>query len=489
MVSFKMAPRMTPRPCIGSLLDIPFGEYYTGKYGDRILNGGLPPFMGIGARGNMYKSALALSIALRVFHRYNDGDENIGVSQYDTELSASWRRLENIGQTYDETLDVDAMASQQKIVLTNRANYLGNEWWALVVEQGKERYKAKRSISRETPFLDEASKPIKAIPPFIHLLDSLSEFRTKNIDLIYEKNEIGDSSTNTAAMRDGAVKTQLIHQVPNVTAETGLFLIATAHLGDEIKTDEYAPWTQKLQYMKKGVKFKDVPEKFTFLTSAAWTIIRAEALLRKEDKTPEYPKQGRNETAGDPDLQKLTLVNVRSKYGPTGHLFELLVSQSDGLLPSLSEYHYLKTRKDKFGLQGPEGIHKDYRLSLYPDVVLKRTRVRDTIDNDPKLRRALEITTELCQIYEYWSTYPEKEKVSPEELRRGLEEKGYDWNRLLETRGYWTFDHYTNPVPPLSTMDLINMYFDRYVPFWYNQTDSSSSKSSKTASKNKGKSK
>jgi hypothetical protein len=186
--------------------------------------------------------------------------------------------------------------------------------------------------------------------------------------------------------------------------------------------------------------------------------------------------------SGDTDLQELTLINVRSKSGPTGHTFKLIVSQTEGLLPSLSEYHYLRSRKDKFGLEGPEGVHKDYRLALYPDVVLKRTTVRDVIDTDERLQRALEITSELGQIYDYWSDFPRNEMVEPKELYERLKVMGYDWNLLLDTRGYWTFDHYDSELRPLSTMDLINMYHGRYIPFWYPDKEKLKVKKEKEAS-------
>lgn len=479
MVTFKSAPDLRPRPCVGSLLDIPFGSYHTGKYGDSILNGGFANFTGIVARGNMYKTTLALSICLRVFDRYCKDDENAGFDLYDTELTASWARMEQLGQYLSDDFSMDTYRDRGQLILTTHEEYFGNQWWATVVEQAKERAKAAKSIRRKTPFLDRKGGDIEMIPPFIHMIDSLSQFRTESIDKIFDENEIGDATTTTAPMRDGGVKTQLINQAPNVSTGSGIYLLMTAHLGDQIKTDPYQPSIQKLQYVKKGQTFKNVPEKFTFLTSACWVITDAQPLIRQQDKTLEYPRKNQKAFTNDPDLQILTLVNVRSKFGPTGHVFKLIVSQQEGLLPSLSEFHHLKSRKDKFGLLGPEGIHKDWRLALYPDVLIKRTQIRDLIDEDPRLRRALEITAELCQIYEYWNNIPEEEKIEPSELKAGIEKKGYDWNRLLDTRGYWTFDHYENPVPPLSTMDLLNIYHDRYKPFWYDQKDSSSKKGSK----------
>ena len=55
---------------------------------------------------------------------------------------------------------------------------------------------------------------------------------------------------------------------------------------------------------------------------------------------------------------------------------------------------------------------------------------------------------------------------SPKELYEDIKKLGYDWNVLLNTRGYWTIDQYTNPVPYLSTVDLLRMRKGLYEPYW-----------------------
>jgi hypothetical protein len=352
-------------------------------------------------------------------------------------------------------------------MLTSAAEHSGNEWWQIIRDLADERLKNAKKLKIDTPFIDSKGVPVKAFPLQIHFLDSMSQLTTDAVEEIYKKNEIDAGAANTDALRGAAIKTRLVMQVPQVTSAGGMSLVVTAHIGDEMKLDQYAPYKQQLASLKKGLKFKNVPEKFTFLSSNTWVVSDASPLLNKSTKGPEYPLAGMNLAVGDTDLQELTLINARSKSGPTGHIFKLLISQTDGLLPSLSEYHYLKARKDKFGLTGPEGVTKDWRLVLYPEPLLKRTKVRDIIAVTPRLRRALEITSELSQIYDYWPDFDVNDVIKPEDLYSKITELGYDWNILLDTRGYWTFDHYTNEVNPLSTMDLINMYHERYIPFWY----------------------
>lgn len=466
MAGFTPAPHIRPRPCIGSLMDIPCGRYHEGKHGDMILNGGFSNFLGMGGRGNTFKTTLALSCSLRVLDRIPESNLTV----FDTEITFAWDRIEDLASRYPR-FDYQEAEEAGRIVLTSAAEHSGNDWWQVIRDLAEERAKAKKKIMKATPFLDKQSNSIPGFPPEIHLLDSMSQLQTDAIDEIYQKNAIDASAANTDALRGAAIKTRLVMQVPQVTAAGGITLVATAHVGDEMKLDPYAPSMQKLAFLKKGLKFKNVPEKFTFLTSNCWVVTDASLLINKTSKAAEYPLDGFKDNSGDTDLQELTLINVRSKSGPTGHTFKLIVSQTEGLLPSLSEYHYLRSRKDKFGLEGPEGVHKDWRLALYPDVLLKRTTVRDVIDGDERLQRALEITSELGQIYDYWSDFPREDMVAPKELYEKLKEMGYDWNLLLDTRGYWTFDHYDSELRPLSTMDLINMYHGRYIPWWYPDKD------------------
>jgi hypothetical protein len=105
------------------------------------------------------------------------------------------------------------------------------------------------------------------------------------------------------------------------------------------------------------------------------------------------------------------------------------------------------------------------RLAIYPDVVFTRKSIRKLADSDPKFCRATEILSELCQIDVLWPEYKDL-MVEPTELYEGLKKKGYDWDVLLSTRGYWTHDQYTNPIPFLSTKDLLEMYHGTYHPYW-----------------------
>lgn len=468
MATFKKSPLLRPRPEIGGLFDIPAGRYHTGKYGDSILNGGFSNFIGLGGRGNTFKTALSLGMVLSILNRYPGSSLTI----YDAEITFEWSRIEDMCVRYPN-IEFEHDIEAGRITLTSGGEHSGNEWWAIVRERSKNREKATKSELVETPFLTHDSEAIKVRPIDIHFCDSMSQLETDAVAEIYDKHSIDSANANTDALRGAAIKTRLVMQVGGVTTRGHMALITTAHVGDEMKLDQYAPSKQQLAGLKGGLKFKNVPEKFTFLTSNTWLVRKAEPFINKSTKAAEYPLEGYNDAAGDTDLQRLDLLNLRNKSGQAGHVIPVVISQTEGLLPHLTCFNYLKERKDKFGLAGPEGVQKSYRMIFYPEVLLSRTKVRTLIevDQDPKLLRALELTAQIAQIYEYWPDTPQRYRIDPSELYAKLIQLGYDWNILLETRGYWTYDHYNHPIPPLTAWDLFKMYNEEYIPFWYPEKD------------------
>jgi hypothetical protein len=226
--------------------------------------------------------------------------------------------------------------------------------------------------------------------------------------------------------------------------------------------------TKKLTEMKNGDKIKGATDDFTFLTSNIWHCYNASPFLNQGTKGPEYPKTSKQVNEGDKDLYMVHVKLVRSKHGKTGPTVSVLVSQTEGVLPTLTEFHYLKSYGNKFGMSGND---RSYSMDLYPDVTLMRTTVREKIDNDPLLRRAINISSEMMQMYEHWFYLPPEYICTPKELYDELKNKGYDWTELLSTRSWWTVKDYEYPIPRLTTMDLLRMRLpenhpDYYKPYW-----------------------
>lgn len=461
---FTPAPKLRPQLNLGCLHDIPNGKYILGKRGESILNGGMAYITGVGGRGNMGKSIYCHWQNLTVLDRYAGTQLNL----YDTETSATIMRLVQLAQHMPRIGGVDLEDTQQ-VLLTDNTTMSGNVWFDALRKVGDARKKDSKNLLLTTPFMDiKTGKLIEAYQPFLAEIDSLSMFLTDSVEGIYDKNQIGDSGANTDSLRGAAAKSQMLMQLPTLTGQAGIYCSMTMHMGDQHNLDPYAPPQKQLSFLKGKIAFKHVPQKITFLTNNLWFVMNSLAFQNKGTKAPEYPKDSSDSMEGDTDLQLMSIVNLRAKNGPTGMPFELVMSQSEGILVGLSEFHYIKSY-DRFGLGGND---RNYHLEIYPDVNLSRTTIRGKIEGDRRLQRALTILSELCQIKHLWDDH-EGLMVTPKELYEGLKAKAGEtiWDQILDSRGYWVFEEHAKDLPPfLSTMDLLRWLKGLYTPYWLKTT-------------------
>ncbi len=447
---------------IGCMMDIPTGKYVRGQKGENLLNGGLSLLTAIAGKGNTFKSTLEHYMMLSAASHIASSGIMPYINTYDTEMNINLDRLMSFAQQFPEFKDLD-LHKLGVWSVTDKTNHLGNEWYKLLKDFLKnEKLKNIKDYIFETPFVDKELKPIHSIFPTFGEVDSISEFETADIGDIQDKNQLGESGGNTIHMRLGLAKTRLLMELPTVCNAAGHYLIMTAHVGQEIPMQQgpYAVPTKKLQHMKMGEKIKGVTDKFFFLPNSVWQTVSTTLLNNQNTKGPEYPKTRHQPDEGSQDLNIVTIKQLRNKTGPSGFTIDVIVSQSEGVLPTLSEFHYIKEN----GRYGLDGNNVNYNLVLYPDAKLGRTTVREAIDTDPLLRRAIKITSDLLQIKTYYKTLP-LEIPDIKDLYAKLE-KQYGWKKLLETRDFWTFKHYEHPVPYLSALDLIEMYHDKYTPYW-----------------------
>ena len=73
----------------------------------------------------------------------------------------------------------------------------------------------------------------------------------------------------------------------------------------------------------------------------------------------------------------------------------------------------------------------------------------------------------MCQMENLWHDMDPTLICTPKQLYDDIKAKGYDWDILLNTRGFWTFDNDSQPTNFLSTMDLLRMRVGLYHPYWY----------------------
>jgi hypothetical protein len=441
----------------GTLADIPTGIYLTGKYGESILNGGVGMMTGVVGIGNSYKSTITHTLALSAASMFKGTRYSI----YDTELNAQPHRLSQIARGI-RTWDGIDVANDGVVEITDKTLLLGNEWYEKKKEQYKAKVKAGKSIVVSLPFLEKDGSQITVPFPTFDAIDSFTEFETADVDEMQRDNELGDSGANTIFMRQGQSKTRFLQDVIKHLAVSNSSLLLTAHVGKVIGMDPRSPPPKNLQHLKNGDVIKGVTSKFLFLTTVCWQTVNCTVLYNDGTKGPEYPRQGTPDLKGDADMNIVTLSLLRNKNGPSGQLIQFIVSQQDGMLSDLSRFHYIKGM-DRFGM---EGNVQNYTLSLMPDVALSRTKVRSKLETDPKLCRALGITADMCQIFQYYDYLDPKLRCTPKQLYDELRVLGYDWEVLLNTRSSWTYDNDRHEIPFLSTMDLLKMRIGLYHPYW-----------------------
>jgi hypothetical protein len=463
------AAYINPSIPVGAGFDILNGTYYKGIHRQNVLSGGFSYILGIAAKGNVGKSTLAewfMYTAMGRVTSWTFETPSAGIF-YDTEINKNEPRMTELQMAVKVLCNRD-LFSAGRFSLTNKVQYSGNKFFDMIKDwlDGKRK---DRKNSFDTPFMDRGGKThFKMFVPTFCAVDSLTDFDTDDMDAVRDKTELGTGAQNILNMRAGLVKTNFLSELPRVTIQANNYTVLVAQIGKntDIGASPHAPPRQQLKNLPSGEALKGATSKFTFATHDCWWIEQSDKYW-DDDLKPEYPIDPKTARPKDSDLQLTKLKQLRSKGGPSGVLHEILVSQKTGVLPELSEFHYLRSRK-RWGMEVSGGGGSIMAMHLYPGVTATRNTVRAKIDEDPLFCRALNFTMEMKQMEEHWSWVTEEGWfVAPDELHKGLTARGYDWTVLLQTRGYWCLGE--SPIPELSTIDLWRMYHGGYHPYWYDK--------------------
>lgn len=472
MIKMNATPTLPVKPFInvGCLFDIPTGKFLPGLHGESILNGGLSPIEGIVGAGNFGKSTIAHYRNDVACHRMG---KLSSITVYDTEVNIQeWKIANYVNKSTGE--DGLEWLHEQRLLVTDKAVYSGDEWF----DQFKEYMDSKKNskeITITTPFRDRPDKDgkvdyMKYKMPTFALIDSISNFQTKDVTKMRDDASLGDKEGNTISMRQGGQRARLINETHYYSFASATYVTMVAHIKEKIQMDPYAPNFKVLPSVKNNIRIIAPPD-FTFLTNNCWWVMASTPLITS-DKTQQYPINSDDKDIKDlKDLNLVTLYQFRSKNGPSDIMISIILSLKEGVLASLSEFHNLKLNND-FGLSGNK---QNYHLDIYPEKNLNRNIVRSELDNDPKLRRAVNITSELCQMYKLWNgEIPSHLCCDTKTLYEDIKKLGYDWDMLLEkTRGWWTLEDLPEEAKTeehhlhfLSTMDLLKMRVGEYHPYW-----------------------
>ena len=464
---FNKQPEMTPIDAmkvyynIGALMDIPTGDYVRGERGENILNGGLGALTAVAGKPNTFKSTIAHYMTLSAAAKVASSGYAPFINTIDTEMNMIPKRLLFFSKTFKEFANIDIL-DEGIWQVTDQTKHMGDEWFHLLKDYLRsEKMKNAKQYIFKTPFVDKNGKCISVLFPTYGQIDSLSKFITSDVEKMQNTNQLSEGQT--IYMRQGLGKARMLMELPGICNSASHYTIVTTHIGKNTNIMQAGAAqipVKQLQHMRSDEAIKGAPLDFFFLTNNLWQAMSATALVHKETKGPEYPRLQSDKEENSSDLNKVSMKLLRNKSGPSGHSIDILLSQRDGVLASLTEFYFIK-ENDRFGL---EGNNTTYNLTLFPGVNLMRTTVRENLDTNEKLRRALKITADLLQIQQLYRSLPLK--VPPlADFYKKLDEQ-YGWDTILNTRDYWTFNQYEHEVPFLSTMDMLEMYYDKYVPYF-----------------------
>ena len=448
---------------VGALLDIPSSVVITGAKGESIIMGGVADIEAIAGAGNSFKSVILYHMALAAANVVASTHQAY-VQIYDTENNITESRIESLARKF-EYLQGDIFDHDDGIIdYTDKSVSHGDEWWNNVKSFLSDVCKDKKDMVDYTGIVDKKGKPHKDFLPTVVVLDSFSKFESKaSLDML-EKSKKDDSSTNTYFMKAGAFKSKMLTELSMLAPKGNAFFLTSAHIGTKSTMDEnkYSKPVKTLGYMKDTEALKNTTKEFTYLTKILYKSLGTSQLKADDNISPLYPMKGAVDTKTDLNVVKIE--TIRNKNGASGVIIPLVVSQSEGVLPSLTEFHYVKSN----GYYGLDGNPRSFHSVFLPSVSLSRTTVRTKLDGNSKLRRAISITADLLQLAEH---KPELKRMglllSPVELHQAIVERGYDWNDLLETRSWFAINQYSDKLPPfLSTIDLLRMAHNDYHPYW-----------------------
>ena len=462
MIQFNLANKVLPKPYIniGALMDIPTANLVVGRKGETFINGGLGSITAIVGAGNNFKSTILHYMLLSAASRVKEATETSMVT-YDTEMNMSLDRLEMLASNFSNLKD-NIITGEKPIWSVVDKQIPGNEFVLEINKYTDAKVKDKDTKIDYQAFTNPYTKKVlnMNIPSFVEI-DSLSELEAKSSMEMLSK-DLDSSETNTFAMKQGLFKAKFLSTVPVMATESNTYFLCTAQLGEknEMRSGPamFSQPTKELQFLRQGEHIKGVSPKFFFLTHVAMYAHTAQLLINQTTKLAEYPLE---DEAQRSDLNIVKLTQLRCKNGPSGYTVSILVSQTEGVLPSLTEFHYIK-ENNRYGI---EGTNVSYHLDLYPSVNISRTTVRSKLNSDEKLRRAVNITAELHQLT-IFQTQLREYFCTPKELYEDIKKLGYDWDVLLNTRGYWTINQYDNKVPFLSVIDLLKMRKGEYHPYF-----------------------
>ena len=449
---------------VGLGLDLITGSYIIGKYGEHILNGGLPQFLTVSGPTNNFKSFVSNHWNLTALNRTVASIPSY-YNTYDAEVNTNIVVLDNWGKSFEYLNNNLLTGTDAHWEIDDASVKKADEWKADYVKFIGEQIKENKI--KFDGYLDPYThSTLELQPPTFYSLDTITALKTTTSDGNLEKYKKDDGSDNMEHMQLGKFKSNLLATVPDMLIRANSYITMVAQVAEGIDMGGmFSPKPmKKLQYLKDVDKIKGVPKEFYTLPGLGLLFHNAKNLHNSDRKDVFYPSKKKNYMVND--LNKVMCTVLRNKSGHDGITLTIIISKEDGILEGLTDFHTIKDKTigDGYGMSGNA---VNYHLDLYPDVTIGRTTVRDKIDEDKLLVKALEFTRDMFQLTLYKpQLLLDGLLCTPKELYDDIKALGYDWNMLLNTVSWYTPNHYTSERQFLTMRDLLDMRKETYHPYW-----------------------
>lgn len=447
---------------VGATLDLLVGGYeIPEKGGPSYLRGGIGTFSAFTGPPNSFKTTLLNYCITQVCNRVSHVEET-GAFSYDTE------------DTYDEEHMLKGFPKNMKWadgnpfmkrlwIITSRVHRLGDAWfddfknWAKALTKSKKLYKI--------PFKDRDGKSYLKVPlPYASSIDSTTMFESNTANTKQGKLKIGDGKSRTMYMDKGFDIARLLGMIAPICVRSNILLGLTTHFGkdNDIGGNMMSQPEKKLATLKPGEKLKGASDMVIYLTWHIWKTNTAAKMTAKSDyKQAHFPATPEDKFNNITDIVRVNVLLARSKTSVDGTNTQIILSKTLGVQPELTEYYNIKETYSGFGIIDASSQY--HQLAILPDVNISRTKIRMMIDENPKLRRALNMTSEIAQIISL-ERYTDKNQVcTMETLYDDLIAMGYDWTKILQTREWWTIDNDKIASVYLSNLDVLRLRTGDYV--------------------------
>lgn len=460
------------------MIDHLTGAWVKGLNGEDILVGGFAHHTGILSVANAGKTALGLHMFCAVGNRYRAVTGHV----YETEGTMPVKRVAECSSRLHDGTPFDIRDYEDdddpRFMMIDGTSLKLDQWADKISEERDIRNKQRGVKKYEVtlPFALNKSRGNKIVTPLIVFIDSASEAEPTSAEKLTEEGTDAQKG-QTSFMRDGWVKTKVYgHTMISLNTKGDIFVISTASL-DSFVDMNAAPGRgpeKTMGHLAANKRMKGLGTAYKKRTSNIFQFGQPATAFKgtgAADKLPRYPRNKEDYYLGNKDLEKVTIQNLRGKVGGSGAPFELWRSQRDGILPGITEFEFCRTWGEKnirdYGILNA-GQYQ-FALALLPDVSFRNTTLQELLNNSLEARRAMEFIFGMkMEFFAKQSLEFVNYRCTPEELYKDIKELGYDWNILLNTRGWWCFEEEKKEnLPYLSILSLLKMRVGDYHPEWY----------------------